>query len=571
MGTDTNEPDAEAARREAAEGARDERDRLIHDLEVHQAELEAQNQQLREAQRQLEESRARYSDLYDFAPVAYCTFDLAGCITEINLTGAAMLGVQRGRVIGKPFTVYVAQPDRAAFRMHLQRRLQLPEGPAVVELTLAGSAREPIVVQMLNVVARDPGGAIVSCRSTFTDITEQKRAEEALRLAVHMREEFLAVVSHDLRNPLNSILLGSEILQDVTTLDAKSAGKVELIRNAATRMNRMLSDLLDLSSMDAGHLSMERKPESVDALLAAAVEAASSSAAQKDIRLETIIDEHGLIAYCDRDRILQVLMNLIGNAIKFSGRDSRVCIEARRTLDEIELAVRDFGAGISKAQLDHIFDPYWQAPNTAKLGTGLGLSIARGIVEFHEGRLRAESVVDRGTCFTFVLPAAPNTHPAQAAPPQRERRSSGPLSGGFPIVKTPVEASAPYVRGSILIVDDERDVHTLLAELLRDEGYDVAAAADGAEALDYLRAATTLPCLILLDLAMPNVDGLRFLEQRALVPRLTGIPVVLISGQVSARETAQALGLAGSMDKPLGVAPVREMLARVLVSRPALA
>jgi PAS domain S-box-containing protein len=571
MGTDNIESNTEVSKRRAAEDGRDERDRLIHDLEVHQAELEAQNQQLREAQCQLEDSRARYSDLYDFAPVAYCTFDPAGLVTEINLTGAAMLGMQRSRVIGKPFAVYVSEPDRATFRTHLQRRLQSPQGPAVIELTLAGPAEHPIVVQMVSAVARTHGGAIVGCRSTFTDITEQKRAEDALRLAIHMREEFLAIVSHDLRNPLNSILLGSELLQGVSTLDATTGGKVKLIHNAAMRMTRLLSDLLDLSSMDAGHLSMERKPESVDALLAAAVDAAGPGAAEKDIRLEMTLDEPGLVAYCDRHRILQVLMNLVGNAIKFSRRNSRVRIEARRAVDEIEFAVRDFGDGIAKWQLDHIFDPYWQAPNTARAGTGLGLSIARGIVEFHQGQLRAESVVGSGACFFFTLPATPNIELVQKPPTRRERNKTGPLSGGHPAVKAFVEASVPSERGPILIVDDERDVQMLLSELLRDENHEVATAADGAEALEYLRGSTTLPCLILLDLVMPNVDGWQFLEERRHDSRLAGIPVVLISGQVAARETARALGLAGYIEKPIGAAIVREVLTRVLASNPAFA
>jgi PAS domain S-box-containing protein len=570
MVTDMNDSSEEQLRRRAAQDDGDERDRLIHDLEVHQAELEAQNQQLREAHHQLEESRARYSDLYDFAPVAYCTFDSAGCILEINLTGAAMLGMQRSRVIGRPFAVYIAESDRAAFRMHLQRRFQSPQGPAVVELTLASSANQPIVVQMVSAIARDHGGTIVGCRSTFTDITEQKRAEEALRLAVQMREEFLAIVSHDLRNPLSSILLGSEILRDTRTWDAKSRGKVELINDAATRMRRMLSDLLDLSSMDAGHLSMERKLESVDAMLATTVAGGSPGAAQRNIRVETILEEPQLIAYCDRDRILQVLMNLVGNAIKFSSDNGVVRVEARRTLDEIEFAVRDFGTGIARSQLDRIFDPYWQAPNTAKLGTGLGLSIARGIVELHGGRIWAESVEGRGSCFFFTLPATPEIEWGQQPTAKPERTGGGALSQVHRIVKPPVEI-APSERGPILIVDDESDVRMLLEELIQGEGYDVATAADGAEALEYLRTATTLPCLILLDLVMPNVDGWQFVEARGREPRLVDIPVVLISGQVAARETARALGLAGYLEKPIGAATVREVLGRMLTSSPARA
>src|SRR5580765_2308578 len=122
-------------------------------------------------------------------------------------------------------------------------------------------------------------------------------------------------------------------------------------------------------------------------------------------------------------------MNLVGNAIKFSSHGGAVRIEARRNADDIEIAVRDSGSGIPKPQLDHIFDPYWQAAKTAKQGTGLGLSIARGIVEFHRGRIWADSVVDRGSCFYFTLPATPKLESLQEAGSKRERRKSGPLSG----------------------------------------------------------------------------------------------------------------------------------------------
>ncbi len=539
-----------------------ERDHLIHELEVHQAELEAQNQQLREAQGLLEESRARYADLYDFAPVGYCTLDLTGRVSEINLTGAEMLGKRRAHVIGKPFALYLLESDRTAFRTHLSRRLTSPQGAAVVELTLVSPSRQPIVIQMVSTVAVDQAGTAVGCRSAFTDITEQKRAEQALQLAVHMREEFLAIVSHDLRNPLNTIVLGSEILKWSPTLDAQSLRQVDSICHATTRMTRMLSDLLDLSSMDAGHLSMERKLERVDSLLSAAVESARPAAAAKSIRLETGLEAPSLVAYCDRDRILQVLMNLVGNAIKFSRADSEVRIETRRTGEHAEFAVRDSGTGMSKSQLDHIFDPYWQAPKTANQGTGLGLSIARGIVEFHGGRIWADSALDRGSCFFFTLPCAPDEEPAAASRTLRTRTSTGPLSGSQPIVEDQVEVPR-LAGGSILIVDDELDTRTLLAELLEAEGYEVVTAADGVKALEYLRAATTLPCVILLDLVMPNMDGSQFIEARSHERRLASIPVVLISGQVAARETARSLGIASYIEKPIAMARLREVLARV--------
>ena len=539
----------------------DERDGLIHDLEVHQAELEAQNQQLREAQHVIEESRARYSDLYDFAPVAYCTLDPSGCITEINLTGATMLGTPRSRAIGKPFAVFVSPGDRAAFRTHLQARLASSEGQAVVELTLAAPDRQPIAIQLVSTVAVDRSGTICGCRSAFTDVSEQKRAEEMLRLAVRMREEFLAIVSHDLGNPLNSILLGSEMLLASSLLDAKSLDHVRIIHNASGRMSRMLGDLLDLSSMDAGHLSMERRPEPIADLLAATVESMNDTAAKKTIRLETVLGSSPLFAFCDRERILQVLTNLVANAIKFTPAGGHIRIEATRKLEEIVIAVRDSGAGMTKSQLDHVFDPYWQVAKTAKLGTGLGLSIARGIVEFHGGQIWVESEVDRGSSFYFALPYGPL--------PARSRVKSGPLSGSLPIVKQPTESVR--AGGAILIVDDEPDVHVLLTDLLRGEGYDVVNAVDGVEALAYLRAATTLPFLILLDLVMPNMDGWQFMEECRQDDHLAGISVVLISSQVTARETARSLGLASYIGKPIARPVLLETVSRVRERSRALA
>ena len=132
----------------------------------------------------------------------------------------------------------------------------------------------------------------------------------------------------------------------------------------------------------------------------------------------------------------------------------------------------------------------------------------------------------------------------------------------YPIIKQPV-AAAPAEQGPILIVDDEPDMRLLLTDLLRAEGYDVVTVADGAKAFDYLRSATTLPSLILLDLVMPNLDGWQFIEERTHDPHLAGIPVVLISGQTAARETARSLGLASFIEKPISVASLREMLARV--------
>jgi PAS domain S-box-containing protein len=190
----------------SAEAGAAAREQLIGSLEAQRAELQAQNQALRETQRRLEEERARYVDLYDFAPVAYCTFDVQGSIVELNLTAAALLGGERERLLGQPFVLFVAAADKQRFLGYLTGCFTRSNKPTL-ELTLAPRTREPLVVQIVSSLCTRGSGNRVGCRAVLTDLSEQQQTEESLRFSVRMREDFLAIVSHDLRSPLNSILL----------------------------------------------------------------------------------------------------------------------------------------------------------------------------------------------------------------------------------------------------------------------------------------------------------------------------------------------------------------------------
>jgi PAS domain S-box-containing protein len=230
------------------------------------------------------------------------------------------------------------------------------------------------------------------------------RAEEASR----MREDLVAIVSHDLRNPLSAITTSAELMRMTLPAEAlaKGAKRLETITRSAERMKRLISDLLDVASIDAGHLSVETQAQSSGALLEDVIEMLQPVAADKSIRLSAEDTPPSLWVQADKDRVLQVLSNLVGNAIKFTREAGLITLRAERHDREVRFLVSDTGQGVSEDHLPHLFDRYWQAKKDGRLGIGLGLSIAKGIVEAHGGTIWAESTVGKGTTFHFTLPAA---------------------------------------------------------------------------------------------------------------------------------------------------------------------
>lgn len=242
--------------------------------------------------------------------------------------------------------------------------------------------------------------------ATGTDIEEQKRLQETAERAVATRENVLAVVSHDLRSPLSSILLTAGIIARVAPSD-EIRKRVGAISRAVERMSRLIQDLLDATGIQAGNLKIERAPKSVRSVLTEAVEVLTPVAAEKEIALDAQLPAAAIEVLCDDGRLVQIISNLVGNAIKFSPALSTVTIRAVECDREVRFSIADRGPGIPEEQLRLIFQPYWMG-GLAK-GTGLGLYISQGLVEAHGGRLWVESVVGQGATFHFTIPTATAT------------------------------------------------------------------------------------------------------------------------------------------------------------------
>lgn len=220
--------------------------------------------------------------------------------------------------------------------------------------------------------------------------------------AVRMRDDVLAIVSHDLRSPLSTILMQAELVS--MTPELQKAGK--RITRCAQRMNRLIDDLLDASSLNAGRLRLDRNVHSVGAILLEAVEMFRPQAEARSIQLVAEFPEEPAYISCDRDRIGQALSNLIGNALKFTERGGNVSVRAERLQERIRIEVRDTGHGIPPDDVLRLFEPFWRA-RPQRNGAGLGLYIAGGIVAAHGSTLEVETVVGHGSSFFFVLPEAP--------------------------------------------------------------------------------------------------------------------------------------------------------------------
>jgi signal transduction histidine kinase/DNA-binding response OmpR family regulator len=271
----------------------------------------------------------------------------------------------------------------------------------------------------------------VSCSHTYTD-NEMRLAEELARRAalavddarlyrraqdvIRARDEVLRIVSHDLRNPLSTISMSAEILMDehINFSEEQKLRQLRIVLRSAERMNRLIGDLLDVSRIEAGQLSLDASHHAPERLVGEAIDLHQAQAIAKTLTISGQVEAELPPVLADRDRVLQVLSNLIGNAIKFTPEGGSIIVSAESSGDAIQFAVRDTGPGIPPDQLSNLFRPFWQGRRGGRDGAGLGLAVSKGIVEAHGGTISAESEVGVGTKVSFTLP------------PASERRGTGP-------------------------------------------------------------------------------------------------------------------------------------------------
>ena len=227
-----------------------------------------------------------------------------------------------------------------------------------------------------------------------------------LQEAIRARDEVTSIVSHDLRNPVNTINMAAALLTDFDLDEHKRQSQANVIRRCASQMTRLLDDLLEMSKAEGGRLTVEARPDDIAAIARDAFEAFSLQARDLGLDLRVDIPDRLPPVLVDRQRITQVLSNLLGNALKFTSRGGQISLSAEVGDGEVTVRVRDTGIGIAEADIPHVFDRFWQAKRAERASAGLGLAIAKSIVESHGGRIQVDSTQGSGTEFWFTVPIA---------------------------------------------------------------------------------------------------------------------------------------------------------------------
>ncbi|KIG14390.1 Sensory box histidine kinase [Enhygromyxa salina] len=347
-----------------------------------------------------EEDIVRLRALLEQAPDGIFIADLNGRFTDVNDAGCQMLGYAKHEIVGKPIIDVILPED--VERM-LRSRTQMLGGAVEVGTWLLckkDGSHLPVEVSTKLL----PDGR---WQGLVRDITARLQMESAMqdsiiaRRAIAARDEVLGIVAHDLRNPLNIVLLHSEILR---RRGAEAPKSLVAIRRAALRMSRLIGDMLDVTALEAGSLAVERDEVPVRSLLDEAIDTESDAAARAQLQLRIEAPEQTPALLADRDRLLQVFDNLIGNAIKFTPAGGEVVVGAQHQDQMVQFSVSDTGAGIPPDELAHVFDRFWQAKKTDSRGAGLGLPIVKGIVEAHGGMIWVQSEPGCGTTFYFTVP-----------------------------------------------------------------------------------------------------------------------------------------------------------------------
>lgn len=408
--------------------------------------------------------------------------------------------------------------------------------------------------------------AIGSVIVSFCDVTARVEAEQALIVehtrVVQLKNEFMATMSHELRTPLSAVLGHTQLLLENAygPLAAEQRGAIEQLEHSAQDLLALINDILDYTRLESGKLALTIEPSDAQSLCYTSVRAVAAEARRKRISISTQLDGAVVTLLADGMRLHQILVNLLSNAVKFTPEGGKVGLELRGDADaqSVTFTVWDTGIGIAEADLGRLFQPFGQLDsrlNRKYGGTGLGLALVKRLAEAHGGGVAVESAVGQGSRFSITLPWQ---EPLWDAPARDEPSA-------------PLRPLAPSQHGSaptILLVEDAESNATLMRDILAPRGYRLVVGIDGREGLALARAQA--PALILMDIQLPDMNGLEVIRQLRAEEQLRGVPIIALTALAMPgdREKCLEAGADAYLAKPVDIHTLLATIAEHL-TRPA--
>ena len=500
----------------------------------------------RQAEDALRLRTAQFQTLLNEAPLGVYLIDSALCFLEANPPTYTLFG-NTSTLVGRDFAEVLNTLWRKEYTDEIVAlfRHTLETGKPYVaperDERRVDSGRSEIYEWRINRIGLPDGNFGVVCY--FRDISVHVRARNALQDADRQKDEFLAMLAHELRNPLAPLQNASTLLAALTHQEPRAQFSVGVIKRQVTQLTRLVDDLLDVSRITQGRIELKREPLELGAIIAQAVEVVDSQFREQKHKVSIAAGYRPLYVLGDNARLVQCVGNVLTNCAKYTDPEGEIVIRSFQSDDTAVLQIRDTGVGISPELLPRIFDLFVQSERTldrAQGGLGIGLSVVKRLIEMHGGKVHARSEgLGHGSTFEIRLPLI-----------QRPRAVIDP---------TPPVAAIPH---KILIVDDNVDAADTLSILLQLEGHDARPVYFSAEALDL--ACSFRPDIILLDIGLPGMNGYELAQRFRSQPELHGVRLIALTGYGKSedQQRTKAAGFNDHLVKPVDADTLKAALQR---------